>query len=63
VVIQITGTQGAFATAQLFKSRDQRFDVILDEGGIILSEGIAPFTHTPVAIIGTSEKVCNHWDQ
>ncbi|GAX73213.1 hypothetical protein CEUSTIGMA_g666.t1 [Chlamydomonas eustigma] len=54
---EITGTQGAFATAELLQYRGLKFEAILDEGGIILSEGIAPFTQTPVAIIGTSEKV------
>ncbi|GAX73214.1 hypothetical protein CEUSTIGMA_g667.t1 [Chlamydomonas eustigma] len=54
---EVGGTHGAQMTAELFASRGIKFDIAIDEGGVILSEGLAPFTTTPVALIGTSEKV------
>ena len=43
--------------ASLLRGRGVQFEVLVDEGGVIIEEGIQPFTDVPVAIIGTSEKV------
>ena len=43
--------------ASLLRDRGVQFEVVVDEGGVIIEEGIQPFTDVPVAIIGTSEKV------
>lgn len=59
--MQVGGNEGAGAVAELMKARGVQLEVIVDEGGIIIEEGISPFTDVPVAIVGTSEKVC--WDK
>lgn len=51
------GSLGAGEVVKLLSARGVMFEVILDEGGVIFKDGIPPFTSTPVAIIGTSEKV------
>ncbi len=43
--------------ASLLERRGVRLELIIDEGGAILTNGIAPFTSHPVALIGTAEKV------
>jgi hypothetical protein len=55
---QVGGSEGAGAVAELLKARGVRLEVIVDEGGIIIEDGFPPFTDGPIAIVGTSEKVC-----
>lgn len=31
--------------------------MVLDEGGVVISDGLAPLTRTPIALVGTAEKV------
>lgn len=53
---EVGGEKGAGAMAELLESRGIRFDHILDEGGSVLADGVAAITHTPVAVVGASEK-------
>ena len=55
---EVGGTFGAVAIARLLESRGVHLAFVLDEAGIVLSDGVAPFVSAPVAIIGTAEKVC-----
>jgi hypothetical protein len=36
--------------------------MVLDEGGVVISDGLAPLTRMPIALVGTAEKVrgCLH---
>lgn len=52
---EASGRQGAAAIAGLFRSRDVRFSVVLDEGGFV-TEGVVPATRRPVALVGVAEK-------
>lgn len=52
---EIGGKQGAVKVAELFKARNIKADLIMDEGGIITREKV-PGMHQPVALIGTAEK-------
>ena len=44
--------------ARLLRSRGVRLEFVLDEGGIVVLDGVPPFVSAPVAIVGTAEKVC-----
>ncbi|MFN8295301.1 MAG: M20/M25/M40 family metallo-hydrolase [Chitinophagales bacterium] len=52
---EIGGKNGAVKVAELFKQRNIKADIIIDEGGIITKEKV-PGLSKPVALIGTSEK-------
>ena len=52
---EIGGKQGAVKVAALFKQRNIKADLVLDEGGIITKEKVPGITK-PVALIGTAEK-------
>jgi hypothetical protein len=32
--------------------------MVLDEGGVVISDGLSPLTRMPIALVGTAEKVC-----
>ena len=49
------GREGAAKIASLLRSRDVRFEYVLDEG-LIIGDGIIPGVAAPVAMIGTAEK-------
>lgn len=49
------GYLGARKTAEHFKSRDIKFDAILDEGAAII-EGFMPQIKVPLALVGVAEK-------
>ncbi|HEX6160483.1 MAG TPA: M20 family peptidase [Thermoanaerobaculia bacterium] len=49
------GEEGAAKIAALLQSRGVKLDAVLDEGGVI-STGIAPGIHKPVALVGIAEK-------
>lgn len=53
---------GAHKVSELLRQRGIEFEVIVDEGGTILSDGIKPITSRlqPVAVVGTSERVRSH---
>ncbi|MCB0507875.1 MAG: M20 family peptidase [Bacteroidetes bacterium] len=52
---EIGGNHGAVRVAKLFKERNIKADLVLDEGGILTKEKIPGLTK-PVALIGTAEK-------
>ena len=54
---EVGGTHGAAAIARLLEARGVQLAFVLDEGGVVLSDGVPPFVTAPVAIIGTAEKV------
>ena len=53
---EVIGNRGAAKTAAVFKERGITFDLVLDEGGAIVSGQMDKFTDKPVALLGTSEK-------
>jgi carboxypeptidase PM20D1 len=52
---EITGMQGAGKIAQYFKEQGQDFEMITDEGFLLIT-GAVPGIKGPVALIGTTEK-------
>jgi len=52
---EITGMQGAGKIAQYFKDNGQDFELITDEGFVVIS-GAVPGVAVPVALIGIAEK-------
>jgi carboxypeptidase PM20D1 len=52
---EIGGLEGAQTIAQVLKSRGVELEFLQDEGGLI-TKGMVPGIHSPVAVIGTSEK-------
>jgi len=52
---EITGMQGAGRIAQYFKDNGQDFELITDEGFVVIS-GAVPGIKAPVALIGLAEK-------
>ncbi len=52
---EITGLEGAGKIAQYFKDQGQDFEMITDEGELIIT-GAIPGVKAPVALIGTAEK-------
>jgi acetylornithine deacetylase/succinyl-diaminopimelate desuccinylase-like protein len=57
---EVGGTFGAAEMAKRLKAENGgkgELAFVLDEGGVVMVEGIAPFTRKPVAVIGTAEKV------
>jgi len=52
---EITGMEGAGKIAQYFKDQGQDFEMITDEGELIIT-GAIPGVKAPVALIGTAEK-------
>ncbi len=53
---EIGGKEGAAKIAELLKSRNVQLQMVLDEGGSIVGDGIIPGVDTPVALIGIAEK-------
>lgn len=54
---QVMGMHGANATARLLAARGVSLEVVVDEGGMVLADGLKPFTREPVALVATAEKV------
>jgi carboxypeptidase PM20D1 len=52
---EISGRQGACQVADWFASRGVKFNAILDEG-LAVVENTLPGVHTPVALVGNTEK-------
>jgi carboxypeptidase PM20D1 len=52
---EISGMQGAGKIAQYFREQGQDFEMITDEGEVVIS-GAIPGIKVPVALIGTAEK-------
>ena len=59
--LRLATTRSAAATAALLAERGVRLEVVVDEGGEILVDGLAPLhISEPVALVGTAEKVHAH---
>lgn len=56
---EVGGELGAGAMAALLKSRGVTLDMVLDEGGPIIIDGLPSLlgTDTQIALVGTAEKV------
>ena len=54
---EVGGAYGASAIAQELHSQGVVPEVILDEGGVLLVDGIKPITSSATAVIGVAEKV------
>ena len=52
---EIGGKDGAAKVAEFFKQRNISFDMILDEGGVIVEGVLAGFSQ-PIALVGVAEK-------
>ncbi|HTF32352.1 MAG TPA: M20 family peptidase [Myxococcota bacterium] len=53
---EVGGTNGATQVAALLASRSVHAWFGLDEGGVILTPGVVPGIHAPVALVGVAEK-------
>ncbi|HYB12621.1 MAG TPA: M20 family peptidase [Myxococcota bacterium] len=53
---EVGGTRGATQVAALLASRSVHAWFGVDEGGVILSPGVVPGIHVPVALVGVAEK-------
>lgn len=53
---EIGGKQGAVKMADYFKQQGIEFDMVLDEGGVLVSDGVLPTVDSAVALIGIAEK-------
>lgn len=54
---EVGGGFGASAMAELLEKEGIDFEHILDEGGTVLTDGLKGIMDTPVAVVGTAEKV------
>ena len=54
---EVLGTFGAGAMAKLLLAAGVQLEYIFDEGGAVLIDGVRGLTTTPVALVGTAEKV------
>ncbi|NQZ80222.1 MAG: M20/M25/M40 family metallo-hydrolase [Colwellia sp.] len=53
---ELGGEQGAKQIAKHLKAQKLTFELILDEGGSIVSNGVIPGIESPIALIGIAEK-------
>ena len=54
---EVGGRAGAQEVAKLLQKQGVQLDFILDEGGPLILDGLPPFLSTPLALVGTAEKV------
>lgn len=54
---EVGGPNGAAAVAEKMRVEGKRVAIVWDEGLVLLSDGLGQLTKTPVAMIGTAEKV------
>lgn len=54
---QVGGLEGAALIVRYLQQRGVKLDFVLDEGGFIIQDGLPPLTRTPLALVGTAEKV------
>ncbi|PRW33795.1 Zn-dependent [Chlorella sorokiniana] len=66
---EVGGAQGAKAIAALLQKRGVELELVLDEGGSIMMDGLTtrkdlpfPVMDTPMAVVGTSEKGYETWE-
>lgn len=53
---EVGGSLGAAAITAALAADARRFDLILDEGGVIVGDGLPPIVRVPIALIGVAEK-------
>ena len=53
---EVAGLQGAGRISAWFREQGIRFHFVLDEGGVISTDGLAAFSPRPAALIGIAEK-------
>lgn len=53
---ELGGTYGAAKIVELLQSQGVQLEFVLDEGGVVISDGLPPLTKTPIALVGTAEK-------
>ncbi|GFR46955.1 hypothetical protein Agub_g8605, partial [Astrephomene gubernaculifera] len=53
---EVGGRLGAGAAAELLAARGVQLGALVDEGGVVLEDGMRPFLGGPVALVGTAEK-------
>lgn len=54
---EVGGIYGAKYIAEELAKEGVRLEFIMDEGGTVLSDGLAGITKVPVALVGMAEKV------
>ncbi|MEW5299378.1 MAG: hypothetical protein WDW36_002401 [Sanguina aurantia] len=53
---EVGGSLGAAQAAAVLARRGVTFEVVIDEGGAVMTDGLAPVTSRPVAMVGVAEK-------
>ena len=56
-VMQLGGRCGAARIVQSLEEGGVQLDFVIDEGGVIIRDGLPPLTRVPIALVGTAEKV------
>ncbi|KAL4858195.1 N-fatty-acyl-amino acid synthase/hydrolase [Chlorella vulgaris] len=63
---EVGGTAGAGAISALLQSRGVQLELVLDEGGVVMMDGISGpsfrLVEQPVALVGTAEKGIETWE-
>mmetsp|Transcript_36717 Transcript_36717/g.81684 ORF Transcript_36717/g.81684 Transcript_36717/m.81684 type:complete len:520 (-) Transcript_36717:537-2096(-) len=54
---EVGGRLGSGEVARYLADQGVRLDVVIDEGGLIIEDGMKPFTTHPIALVGTAEKL------
>ena len=54
---EVGGEHGAQNLAATLKDRGVEVEFVVDEGGMIATDGMPPITDEPLALVGTAEKV------
>lgn len=55
--MQLGGRCGAARIVQSLQEGGVQLDFVIDEGGVIIRDGLPPLTRVPIALVGTAEKV------
>mmetsp|Transcript_17488 Transcript_17488/g.52473 ORF Transcript_17488/g.52473 Transcript_17488/m.52473 type:complete len:508 (+) Transcript_17488:152-1675(+) len=53
---EVGGLCGAAEVVRWLKEGGVQLKFVLDEGGVIIRDGLPPLTHAPIALVGTAEK-------
>lgn len=54
---EVGGAHGATKIVEHLKRQGVELELVLDEGGVVIEDGMPPLTSTPIAVVGTAEKV------
>lgn len=58
---EVGGEKGAGAIAALLREAGVELELVVDEGGIVQTDGLRPLLAQPTALVGTSEKGFETW--